>query len=282
MINIRSAEIRENQRATEVRSCFPLTGHCPASVPGFYPESSWDELLLLSAPWNQHPDTEITMTGTTASPQRSVSSQSLHSVSQLLLWLDKATPTLIYNHHPTHPSAPSCWAKFNLWLPPSPFPTVELCISTSTTRASGKVSCCSSKNQLEEAFTLIMAGVAMVHRYHSIGCTNHLCCWMTDDKQVCPWLVPGWGLLPSVGGPMWGSLPSGPNKSPCPIGDAVLWKTPSFGSFRGQCGQGFLGFPCNLALSIWSPPSLGSMFPFLSTSSWFVMSVLVQKSPGGC
>lgn len=156
MINIRSAEIRENQRATEVRSCFPLTGHCPASVPGFYPESSWDELLLLSAPWNQHPDTEITMTGTTASPQRSVSSQSLHSVSQLLLWLDKATPTLIYNHHPTHPSAPSCWAKFNLWLPPSPFPTVELCISTSTTRASGKVSCCSSKNQLEEAFTLII------------------------------------------------------------------------------------------------------------------------------
>lgn len=88
---------------------------------------------------NQHPHTEIITTGTPASARRSVSSQSLHSVSQLLLWLDGANP-------PPSPSTITPTpllraAELNL----TSSPPVRLCISTFTTRASGEVACCSER-----------------------------------------------------------------------------------------------------------------------------------------
>lgn len=70
---------------------------------GLYPES-WEQTVVVGG-WffypvsSIHTHTEISLTGGSSSPRRSVSSQSLHSVSQLLLWLGRATP--LPPHHIT-------------------------------------------------------------------------------------------------------------------------------------------------------------------------------------
>ena len=111
-------------------------------------------ILLLLAAANQHPHTGIITTGTPASARRSVSSQSLHSVSQLLLWLDGANPPTIT----PHPSAPSCRAKFNLISPRS---TLHQHFHHASIRWSGMLFWVRVQRvrRLPEALTLVTASV---------------------------------------------------------------------------------------------------------------------------
>lgn len=67
--------------------------------------------LCSTCGWN--PCTKITVTGSSASPCRSVSTQLLHSLSHMLLWLELKPLRC-------HPFTPNCWAKFNLLLSPAP------------------------------------------------------------------------------------------------------------------------------------------------------------------
>lgn len=76
----------------------------------------------------QNPSTEITVTGSSASPCRSVSTQLLHSLSQMLLWLKSSNPSIAILSlqaaelnltcgitNPTRPQLSSASAHLPLW-----------------------------------------------------------------------------------------------------------------------------------------------------------------------